>query len=188
MECVVEGCGRLATVKVRGFCGLHYQRWRKHGSIEPVRRRVLCVVEGCARRCLRPKGLCMTHYSRLQRRGTVAERVRPSVEERFWAKVDKDGPVPAHAPELGNCWEWTAGAMRRGYGRFALTSRAMVCAHRYSYEREVGPIPVGLELDHLCCNPPCVRPSHLEPVTQAVNRQREAAYRRSRRMDIEPTS
>jgi hypothetical protein len=41
--------------------------------------------------------------------------------------------------------------------------------HRWVYEQLVGPIPAGLVLDHLCRNPACVRPMHLEPVTQQEN-------------------
>lgn len=65
------------------------------------------------------------------------------------------------------CWEWT-GTKTRGYGYFYLRSRN-VRAHRVSYEYFVGPIPAGLTLDHLCRNPACVRPDHLEPVTQQEN-------------------
>lgn len=45
-------------------------------------------------------------------------------------------------------------------------------AHRAVYEHYVGPIPEGLELDHLCKNPPCVRPEHLDPVSHAENIRR----------------
>ena len=83
--------------------------------------------------------------------------------DRFWVKVDKNGPVPARRPELGPCWIWTA-AKAQGYGRFALDGKVWV-APRLAYELLVGPIPPELTLDHLCRNPPCVNPSHLEPVT-----------------------
>lgn len=45
---------------------------------------------------------------------------RPSPDQRFWAKVNKDGPIPIHRPDLGQCWVWT-GESRHGYGfiRFA---------------------------------------------------------------------
>jgi len=43
-----------------------------------------------------------------------------TLEDRFWAKVDKNGPVPAHRPELGPCWIWTAARFKRGYGKFGV--------------------------------------------------------------------
>ena len=80
------------------------------------------------------------------------------VLERFWAKVRK----------TDTCWEWTA-QRNWGYGRFALTHRKMVRAHRFSYELHKGPIPQGLVIDHLCRNKACVNPDHLELVTNREN-------------------
>lgn len=82
-------------------------------------------------------------------------------QERFWAKVDLSG----------DCWEWTAGKLPAGYGRFKMPNREAL-AHRVAYELLVGPIPAGLHIDHLCRNPSCVRPEHLEPVTPAENVRR----------------
>ena len=65
------------------------------------------------------------------------------------------------------CWHWT-GSLRNGYGRMKAFGRFHE-AHRLSYGHFVGPIPVGLELDHLCRNRSCVNPAHLEPVTRRVN-------------------
>ncbi len=48
----------------------------------------------------------------------------------------------------------------------------MLMSHRYAYEQLIGPIPAGLELDHLCRDPACVNPYHLEPVTHAENMRR----------------
>ena len=88
---------------------------------------------------------------------------RPTEAERFWAKVNRDG----------DCWLWTAGRGRHGYGTFRPTSsRTMVKAHRWSWIEANGPVPVGLELDHLCRTPACVRPDHLEAVTHQENVQR----------------
>lgn len=82
------------------------------------------------------------------------------VAERFWAKVDRGGP--------GDCWLWVAGRNTDGYGRFKVGGRH-VKAHRWAYESLVGPIPEGLEIDHLCRNPPCVNPAHMEPVVHREN-------------------
>ncbi len=84
----------------------------------------------------------------------------PPLEERFWEKVY----LP---PCEEDCWLWTA-HRARGYGRFWLDGR-LVPAHRWAYEQEVGPIPKGLQLDHLCRNRACVNLGHLEPVTNREN-------------------
>jgi len=80
------------------------------------------------------------------------------LDERFWAKVEP----------TGFCWNWTASKNELGYGRINRSGRT-VKAHRYAYEQLVGPIPDGLELDHLCVNPSCVNPDHLEAVTYSDN-------------------
>jgi len=69
---------------------------------------------------------------------------------------------------VGGCWLWTASKDRKGYGKFKMAGRVHR-AHRVSYEMHVGPIPDGLELDHLCRNRMCVNPDHLEPVTTQEN-------------------
>jgi hypothetical protein len=80
---------------------------------------------------------------------------------RFWAKVDlsrgDDG-----------CWIWMRARTPDGYGRVGVDHKIRF-AHRVAYELEVGPIPDGLILDHLCRRPMCVNPRHLEPVTQREN-------------------
>ena len=76
----------------------------------------------------------------------------------------------------GDCIIWTGGSDKYGYGRFRLEKgETQVLAHRYSYETVRGPVPQGLELDHLCRNPCCVNPAHLEAVTHRVNVQRGEA-------------
>lgn len=91
--------------------------------------------------------------------------------DRFWSKVDKNGPVSDYAPHLGPCWIWTAGLFSAGYGQFWNGSKN-VGAHRWAYEQEHGSIPEGLQSDHLCRVRHCVRSSHIELVTQQENIRR----------------
>lgn len=95
--------------------------------------------------------------------GQCVRAVLAILPARFWAKVTTDS-------ESG-CWIWVA-ANRKGYGHFKWQGRTRE-AHRVAYEVLVGPVPLGLHLDHLCRNPPCVNPDHLEPVTQAENNRRK---------------
>lgn len=121
-----------------------------------------CSVEGCDRTAV-GRGYCGRHYARWRKTGDPVY-VPPTVLERAMAKVDK--------AESG-CWEWT-GAKVNGYGRISVGGRegnARV-AHRVIYELTVGPVPAGMDLDHLCINPGCVNPDHLEPVSHAENMRR----------------
>jgi HNH endonuclease len=95
--------------------------------------------------------------------------------EQFWAKVDKDGPIPAFRPDLGPCWLWTAGIDEKGYGRFWINGRRWR-AHRWAYEQKHGPIPEGLEPDHLCRIRACVRDNHIEVVTHRENAMRGTSF------------
>lgn len=88
---------------------------------------------------------------------------------RFWAKVNKDGPMPATFRNRGPCWIWTAGANNRGYGMFHPTKATTTLAHRYAYEALRRPIPAGLVIDHLCRVRRCVNPDHLQPVSRGEN-------------------
>jgi HNH endonuclease len=102
------------------------------------------------------------------------------LEERFWAKVDQDGPLN---PQDGTpCWLWTACLNYYGYGKLSVANGRWVLAHRFSYELLVGPIPEDRELDHRhTCAKRCVQPVHLRLVTPEQNNQNHAgAYSNSK--------
>lgn len=71
------------------------------------------------------------------------------------------------------CWVYQRSINPAGYGFYRVPgTRRNRKAHRYFYEEVYGPVPGGLELDHLCRNTRCVNPDHLEPVTHVENRRR----------------
>jgi hypothetical protein len=118
-----------------------------------------CSVQDCQRPTV-SRGLCRYHYTNWWRHGdpVLAPKTR---EQRFWAKVQK----------TETCWLWTGSKTPNGYPVF-WNGKIQEGSHRYAYELLVGPIPAGLHIDHLCRNPGCVNPAHLEPVTQRENTMR----------------
>lgn len=98
---------------------------------------------------------------------------RRPVDERFWEKVDTRGS--------DECWPWLAQKNKAGYGSFKMPGRdgRRTTAHRMAYVLAGGAIPEGWYVDHLCRNPSCCNPEHLEAVTPRENtlrgevRQRE---------------
>lgn len=74
----------------------------------------------------------------------------------------------------GRCWIWRRHVNRGGYGIVVIQRRSWL-AHRWTYTKLVGPIPEGLQLDHLCRVRRCVNPAHLEPVTSRENTARGVA-------------
>lgn len=99
---------------------------------------------------------------------------RTPPHQRFWPKVDTSAG-------LFGCWPWLANVTHDGYGLFALGRDSEgrghnIRPHRFAYQQVRGPIPDGLELDHLCKNTLCCNPAHLEPVTGAENKRRGDSF------------
>jgi hypothetical protein len=174
---------------------MHYSRWRITGDVGPahsVRFRAPCQVRGCGEPS-QARGWCRFHYGRWWKYGDIRADI-PSrngpTEERFWRCVDKEGPIPAvfwdsindcYRPggDAGACWVWSRTPNNKGYGHFYDGSTAdLVYVHRYSYELHNGPVPADLRVDHLCCVRTCVRPSHLEAVSNGENIRRGLVAKR----------
>jgi hypothetical protein len=102
---------------------------------------------------------------------------RSLIVPRLEAKVDFDGVTPRHRPDLGPCWVWTGRKIWNGYGLIYWLGEQWL-VHRVAYTIFVDEIPTGLTIDHLCRNRACVRPTHLEPTTNAENVRRGAQFRR----------
>lgn len=162
--CSIEGCDKIHFGK--SWCTMHYNRWRRHGDpvAEPRKEpkpKVPCSAVECGK-WAHALGLCPMHYSRMRTYGSLECPAMPSVEERFFAKVQKT--------EM--CWLWQASTDGKGYGQMRITSdgvERLMQAHRLSYELFVGPIPEGLVVDHICHVIKCVKPDHLRAVTHKQN-------------------
>lgn len=120
-----------------------------------------CTIPGCGREH-NARGWCQAHYKRWVQHGDPLGESFPW-PGRFWRKVVR----------TESCWLWTGATGPDGYGRSSDDSGAIRLAHRIAYVLSIGPIPDDRpHLDHLCRIRRCVRPDHLEPVTQRVNNQR----------------
>ena len=153
----MEGPRAVASAGVRG---------RPYVGRTDVPESTTCTVDGCDRE-KRARGWCSRHYAywHKYRRPPIPPAMREP-DARFDAKVDRSDPA--------GCWLWT-GSLRAGYGRFWVDG-TVVQAHRYAYERVVGPIPADRELDHLCRIRRCVNPDHLDVVTPSENVRRSPIH------------
>lgn len=135
-----------------GTTGMSESESRRHRRTHPPEERVL-TCEHCGKVFHGWGAAYITHV-----------RAHEEFEQRFWANVDKNGP--------GGCWIWTW--HKRGGGRYGFHTlgKRQFSAYRVAYELIVGPIPEGLELDHLCRVTECVNPAHLEPVPRDENMRR----------------
>lgn len=129
-----------------------------------------CCVAGCMRKHY-AQGRCRNHYRQAKKRGEITNLTPKSVRQRFEEKFRHGGP--------DECWPWFGASSERNgimRGEFQMNlngRRVNQPAYRASYRLYVTEeIPPGYEIDHLCNNPICVNPKHLEAVPPEVNRAR----------------
>lgn len=135
-----------------------------------------CSVEGCSRR-KRARGLCAAHYEKERKAGAFEINPRlASPEESFIARTE---PLA-----WSGCLIWTGARTRHGYGVIYADGKATL-AHRYSWEREHGPIPEGVVIDHRYhCDPACCEPAHLRTATQRQNVQNRSGAQSNGRTGV----
>lgn len=119
-----------------------------------------CAVVNCDKIGRVTRGWCTKHYARWLKYGdpmTLIQKQYQSSEESYAARTRWDN----------DCLLWT-GALRRGYGVISIGDK-VTYVHRYVFEREHGPIPEGMFIDHICHSKSCSNPAHLRLATNKQN-------------------
>lgn len=163
--CSIDGCYKKNLA--RGWCQKHYQRWKRHGDPTLLIIRSTCSFEGCENKH-HAKGFCETHYTRWWRHED------PNKVFRF---EDPEDALTHRTKWVQGCRIWT-GSTTHGYGLIHIAGKTTK-THRYVWERENGPIPKGMDIDHICHNRACCRIEHLRLATRSQNASNRAGPNRT---------
>lgn len=181
MQCQC-GCGKDAGVypRTRGsqsrgdprpYLRGHWNYRRRRDDLLPPNPSGVCLC-GCGQKTAiahqtdLTAGTVVGQHKRYWRHHGGRATWRDEITPDLWKEEDRGFSTP--------CWIWTGRSLNQ-YGHGKVTMRGRVLgAHRAMYEQIIGPIPQGLEIDHLCKQPSCIRPEHLEPVTHAENIRRSS--------------
>ena len=205
--CSIEGCDRPINKIKKGWCRLHYERWRRHGDPNVLLITYGCKIDGCNREHY-GNGFCEVHNDRWRRNGDplkLQKRFGCEIPEcqiehyaqgyclrhyyRYYIK-GKNEPSYYEIPiiqrfhartklnEDNGCIEWNAGKSS-GYGVFRYQNKAYL-AHRFSYEINKGLIPDGMFICHKCDNRLCINIDHLFIGTNEDNMKDMASKGRGR--------
>ena len=134
-----------------------------------------CSIEECGGK-LHARGYCGKHYLRWLKHGSPLATL---------AHRDSEQSFLAHTEPLvwSTCVVWTSTIGKSGYGQISVGGRK-IPAHRFAWERERGPIPDGMVIDHICWERSCVNVEHLRLATPAQNMQNQSGAHRGRKHDL----
>lgn len=160
--CSVSGCAGKHYAK--GWCNMHWNRWRKHGDpMLGARKTRLCSVPGCGRKHLR-NGYCNMHDIRNKKHGDPLRKSKP------WnGDLKKWLTEVALQFDSDECLRWPFSSIPGGYGRFKENGKSFA-ANRWLCEQEYGPPPTDKhESAHGCGNAWCMNRKHLRWATSKEN-------------------
>lgn len=83
-----------------------------------------------------------------------------------------EGRFHAKYKIIDTCWVWQGALLNSGYGLFTDEYGKPITAHRWAYKHFKGEIPSNCVIDHICRNPACVYPKHLQAISQSDNIKR----------------
>lgn len=159
----------------------------EHGVCDRIMSPLMCrLVHMSDRECgrcgairkIRARGLCGSCYNRIGLYGDDPPAKRNRSVEEAYAAIDRSAD---------GCWPWPGTKHSHGYGVVRLDDGTRTQAHRWVWEREVGPIPDGQTIDHVDCETKsCVRVDHLEVTTRAENLRRAVGNRADQKRRLPP--
>ena len=183
--CSFNECGR--GTRARGLCATHYAQMRNGLELRQIQQEIQgdCTAGHCEKPAF-CKGLCKSHYRSSLPSCSFEDCKKPRTSHGYCAMHAKRFRLYGDASftqvilgddlsrfltkvnKTSTCWEWVGTCSAKGYGRFSQGGQTRE-AHRVSYVMHKGQIPNGMQIDHICHNPPCVNPEHLRIVTPKQN-------------------
>ena len=182
ITCSIEGCEKMARTRRRGLCSGHLGQEARGVPLSPLRPiaprsapGTTCSIPDCGKP-LQSHGMCSPHYMRARKHGDPLGG-GPSRRDSL------DAALREHSQRDGECISWTGDKDRSGYGRVSVNGKSMA-THRVAWERERGPIPDGLFMDHACHNRACMNVEHLRLANRYENSQNRSGPDGSRKNQL----